>query len=113
MPKMFQDDKSKIFIPYDNKYASNVVKKLTEEYTNLIQKEKYAHEPKLKKKKYIEEPTLKKLDPKYMVKLANIGKDETFKKHYKDEIERASSTINLLNKKIKEDPTMPSRKINI
>ena len=50
MPKMFQDDKSKIFVPYDNKYASNVVKKLTEEYTNLIQKEKYADEPKLKKK---------------------------------------------------------------
>ena len=48
-----------------------------------------------------------------MVKLANIGKDETFKKYYKDEIERASSTINLLNKKIKEDSTMPSRKTNI
>ena len=33
----------------------------------------------IKKKKYFEEPTLKKLDPEYMVKLANIGKDETFK----------------------------------
>ena len=48
-----------------------------------------------------------------MVKVANIGKDETFKKYYKDEIESASSTINFLNKKIKEDPTMPSEKINI
>ena len=48
-----------------------------------------------------------------MVKLANIGKDETFKKYYKDEIERASSIINFLNKKIKEDPTMSSEKINI
>ena len=48
-----------------------------------------------------------------MVELANIGKDGTFKKYYKDEIERASSTTNFLNKKIKEDPTMPSRKINI
>ena len=38
MPKMFQDDKSKIFIPYDNKYESNNVKKLKEEYTNLIKK---------------------------------------------------------------------------
>ena len=48
-----------------------------------------------------------------MVKLANIGKDKTFKKYYKDEIEKASSTINFFNKKIKEDPTMPSEKINI
>ena len=40
MPKMFQDDKSKTFIPYDNKYKSNVVKKLTEENTNLIKKRK-------------------------------------------------------------------------
>ena len=48
-----------------------------------------------------------------MVELANIGKDGTFKKYYKDEIERASSTISFLNKKIKEDPTMPSEKINI
>ena len=48
-----------------------------------------------------------------MVKLANIGKDGTFKKYYKDEIERASSTINFLNKKIKEDPTMLSEKMNI
>ena len=104
MPKMFQDD---------NKYESNVVKQLTEEYTNLIKKEKHIDEPKLKKKKYFEEPTLKKLDPEYMVKLANIGKDGTFKKYYKDEIERASSTINFLNKKIKEDPTMLSEKINI
>ena len=50
MPKMFQDDESKIFIPYDNKYESNVVKKLTEQYTNLIEKEKYIDEPKFKKK---------------------------------------------------------------
>ena len=28
MPKIFQDDKSKIFIPYDNKYESNVVKEI-------------------------------------------------------------------------------------
>ena len=48
-----------------------------------------------------------------MVKLTNIGKDETFKKYYKDEIERASSAINFLNKKIKGDPKMPSKKINI
>ena len=113
MPKMFQDDKSKIFIPYDNKYESNVVKKLTEEYTNLIEKEKYIDEPKLKKEKYFDEPNLKKLDPEYMVELANIGKDGTFKKYYKEEIERASSTINFLNKKVKEDPTMPSEKINV
>ena len=113
MPKMFQNDKSKIFIPYGNNYESNVVKKLMEEYTNLIEKEKYIDGPKLKKKKYFDEPILKKLDPEYMVKLANIGKDETFKKHYKDEIERASSIINFLNKKIKEDPTMRSEKINI
>ena len=112
MPKMFQNDKSKIFIPYGNNYESNVVKKLMEEYTNLIEKEKYIDGPKFKKKKYFDEPILKKLDPEYMVKLANIGKDETFKKH-KDEIERASSIINFLNKKIKEDPTMPSEKINI
>ena len=38
MPKMFQDDKSKIFILYDNKYESNV-NKLTEEYTKMKQKE--------------------------------------------------------------------------
>ena len=69
MPKMLQDDKSKIFIPYDNKYESNVVKNLTEKYTNLIEKEKY-----------IDEPKLKKLDPEYMVELTNIGKDGTFKK---------------------------------
>ena len=48
-----------------------------------------------------------------MVKLADIGKDETFKKYYQDEIEGASSTIKFLHKKIKEDPTMPSEKINI
>ena len=48
-----------------------------------------------------------------MVVLANIGKDETFKKYYKNEIERASSTINFLNENIKEDPTIPSEKINI
>ena len=48
MPKMFQDDKSEIFIPYDNKYESNIVKKLTEEYTNLMEKEKYIDKPKLK-----------------------------------------------------------------
>ena len=113
MPKMFQDDQSKIFIPYDNKYESNLVKKLTEEYTNLIVKEKCIDEPKLQKEKYFDEPNLKKLDPEYMVALANIGKDGTFKKYYKDEIERASSTISFLNKKIKEDPTMPSEKINI
>ena len=100
MPKMFQDDKSKIFIPYDNKYESNNVKKLKEEYTNLIKKKNILMSQ-LKKKKYFEEPTLKKLDPEYMVNIANIGKDGTFKKYYKDEIERASSTINFLNKKIK------------
>ena len=79
MPKMFQDDKSKIFVPYDDKDESNVVKNLMEEYTNLIEKEKYIDEPKLKKKKYFDEPKLKNLDPEYMVKLTNIGKDETFK----------------------------------
>ena len=42
MPKIFHNK-------YDNKYESNVVKKLTEEYTNLIEKEKYIDEPKLKK----------------------------------------------------------------
>ena len=47
------------------------------------------------------------------MKLVNIGKDEIFNKYYKDEIEKASSTINIFNKKIKEDPTMPSEKINI
>ena len=43
---MIPDDKSKIFIPYDNKYKSSVVKELMEEYTNLIEKEKYIDEPK-------------------------------------------------------------------
>ena len=113
MPKMIQDDKSKIFSPYDYNYESNIVKKSTEEYTNLIEKEKYIGDIKLKIYIYFDGPKLKKLDPEYMVKLANIGKDETFKKYYKEEIERASSTIKFLNKKIKEDPTMPSKKINI
>ena len=66
-----------------------------------------------KKKELFDDPKLKKLDPEYMVELTNIGKDGTFKKYYKAELERASSTINFLNKKIKEDPTMPSEKINI
>ena len=47
---MIQDDKSKIFILNDYNYESNIVKKLTEEYTNLIEKEKYIGDTKLKKK---------------------------------------------------------------
>ena len=49
---------------------------------------------------------MKKLDPEYMMQLVNTKEDETFKKFYKDETEKASSIIKFLNKKIKEDPTM-------
>ena len=36
--------------------------------------------------------------------------DETIKKFYEDEMERASSTIAFLDKKIKKDPAMPIEK---
>ena len=38
--------------------------------------------------------------------------DETIKKFYEDEMERASSTIAFLDKKIKKDPAMPIEKKN-
>ena len=102
MTKMFQDDKTKIFALFDNNYESDSIEKLMKEYITPI-----------KEKKYIGDTKLKKLNPEYMMQLVNTEEDKTFKKVYKDETEKASSTIKFLNKKIKEDPKMPSEKINI
>ena len=44
------------------------------------------------------------------MEIVKTERDETIKKFYKDEIERASSIINFLNKKIKKDPAMPIEK---
>ena len=44
------------------------------------------------------------------MEIVKTGRHETTEKFHKDEIERASSTIKFLNKKIKKDPAMPIEK---
>ena len=57
---------------------------------------------------------LSKLDPDDMLKmLDNNQGDKTIKKYYKKEAEKASATIKFLNKKIRENPIMSSKKIDI
>ena len=114
MPKIFQDDENKIFPPFNDDYESDNIEKLMEEYTTPIIKEKHISDKELKKlNTFISNKKVKKLNPEYMAEIVKTNGNETTKKFYKDEIEKASSTIKFLDKKIKEDPTMPIEKNNI
>ena len=93
--EMLQDDETKIFPLFNNSYEPDNVKKLIDEYTTPIKKEKNIGDKKLKK-----------LNPEYMMEIVKPEGDETTKKFYKDEIEKASSIIKFLEKKIKKDPAM-------
>ena len=93
--EMLQDDETKVFPLFDNSYEPDNVKKLIDEYTTPIKKEKNIGDKKLKK-----------LNPEYMMEIVKPEGDETTKKFYKDEIEKASSIIKFLEKKIKKDPAM-------
>ena len=85
-----------------------------EEYTTPIQKEKHIRDKELKKlNTFISNKKVKKLNPEYMAEIVKTNGNETTKKFHKDEIEKASSTIKFLDKKIKEDPAMPIEKNNI
>ena len=54
---------------------------------------------------------LSTLDLDDMLKMLNNNeKDKTFKEFYKDESERAFKNINFLDKKISDNPTIPSEK---
>ena len=83
-----------------------------EEYTAPIKKEKHIRDKESKKLNttFIINKKVKKLNPEYIMEIVKTERDETIKKFYKDEIERASSIINFLNKKIKKDPAMPIEK---
>ena len=71
MPKMFQDDENKIFLPFDDHYESDNIEKLMEEYTTPIKKEKYTRDKELKKLNttFISNKKVKKLNPKYMMEI--------------------------------------------
>ena len=108
MPKMFQDDENKIFPPFDDDYESDNIEKLTEEYTTPIKREKHIRDKELKKLSttFISNKKFKKINPEYMAEIVKTNGNETTKKFYIDEIEKASSIIKFLDKKIKEDPAM-------
>ena len=108
MPKIFQDDKNKIFPPFDDDYRSGNIEKLMEEYTTPIKKEKYIRDKELKKVNttFISNKKVKKLNPEYIME----GEKKNTKKFYKDEMERASSSMKNLNKRIEKDSTMPIEK---
>ena len=112
MPKIFQDDEHKMFPPFDDDYESDNIENLMEEYTTPIKKEKHIRDKELKKLNttFISNKKVKKLNPEYKVEIVKTNGNETTKKFYKDEIEKASSTKKFLDKKIKEDPTMPIEK---
>ena len=109
---MFQDGDNKIFPPFDDDYESDNIEKLMEEYTTPIKKEKHIRDKELKKLNttFISNKKVKKLNPEYMAEIVKTNGNETTKKFYKDEIEKASSTIKFLEKKNKEDPAMPIEK---
>ena len=57
---------------------------------------------------------LSKLDPDDMIKILNKNeRDKITKELYKNEAERASATIKLFDKKIRDNPTMSNKEINI
>ena len=57
---------------------------------------------------------LSKLNPDDMIKmLDNNERDKINKEFYKNETERASATIKLFHKKIRDNPTMSNKEINI
>ena len=57
---------------------------------------------------------LSKLDPDDMIKiLDNNERDKITKELYKNEAERASATIKLFDKKIRDNPTISNKEINI
>ena len=112
MSKMFQDDENKIFPLFDDDYEPDNIEKLMEEYTTPIKKEKHIRDKGLKKLNttFISNKKVEKLNLEYMMEIGKTGGDETTKKSYKDEIEKASSTIKFLDKKIKKDLAMPIEK---
>ena len=110
--KMFQDDENKIFPPFDDDYEPDNIEKLMEEYITPIKKEKHIRDKGLKKLNttFISNKKVEKLNLEYMMEIGKTGGDETTKKFYREEIEKASSTIKFLDKKIKKDLAMPIEK---
>ena len=114
---MFQDTRKKdssttpkkIFLPFDDDYRSDNMEKLMEEYTTPIKKEKYIRDKELKKLNttFISNKKVKKLNLKYIMETLKEGENKSTKKFYKAEMERASSSIKYLNKRIEKDLTMP------
>ena len=109
---MFQDDENKIFPPFDDDYESDNIEKLMQEYTTPIKKEKHIRDKESKKLNttFIVIKKIKKINPEYIMEIVKTEGDETIKKFYEDEMERASSTIAFLDKKIKKDSAMPIEK---
>ena len=112
MPKMFQNDENKFFPPFDDDYRSDNIEKLMEEYITPIKKEKYIRDKELKKLNtaFICNKKVKKLNPEYIMETLKEGENKNTKKLYKDEMERASSSIKNLNKRIEKDSAMPIEK---
>ena len=75
----------------------------------------------LRENKYIDENTLfsdkqllKKINPKYMAKIIdNEEKYKRNKKFYEDESEREHTKIKIFDKKIRDNPTISTKEINI
>ena len=94
MPKLFQDDENKYFLPFDDDYGSDNIEKLMEEYTTSIKKRKRdienIRDKELKKLNttFISNKKVKKLYLEYIAEIVKTNGNETTKKFYKDEIEK-------------------------
>ena len=110
MPKMFQDDKARTFAPLDNIDDFDRLTKLTEEYLTPLKRNKYVDED----TPFGDKQLLKKINPEYMTQI--IDDEKKYREHkqfYLDELKKEYEKIKFLDEKIKNNPTMSTKEINI
>ena len=105
-----RDDKARTFAPPDNSDEPERLKKLTEASLTPLRENKYIDENTL----FSDKQLLKKINPKYMAKIIdNEEKYKRNKKFYEDESEREHTKIKIFDKKIRDNPTISTKEINI
>ena len=114
MPKMFQDvrirdDKDRTFAPPDNIDDFDKLTNLAE-YLTPLEKNKYID----KYTSFNDKQPLKKINPEYMTQIVDDEKKYIEnKKFYLDESIKGYEKIHFFNEKIKSNPTMSTKEINI
>ena len=105
-----RDDKARTFAPPDNSDEHDRSKKLTEASLTSLREDKYNDE----NTSFSDKRVLKKINPKYMAEMIdNEEKYKRNKKFYEDESKREHAKIKFFDKKIRDNPTMSTKKINI